>query len=500
MAGSPEVLLIYPRPSPDSPQKNPALSIFYPGEAAAREGFEVSYWDERFDQTSDLPPLLDRVRLVAISSLSGFQLSRTVDIARDVRRRHPDLPIVLGGVHATFLPEQSLREPFVDYVVMGEGEDPFPALLRVLLRGEGSLAAIPGIGYQRDGSVVCQPRVATFDVKNRYVSPVSERTRRYFAVSAARDEVILPSSRGCPWRCSFCSVPGQYLKKYKAIPFEHWKADIEAIHRIQPFRFIELEDENSAYFIKRMEQYAAVLQSLGVTYHLHLRADQLLDEALVKRLADTGCVRIHIGVESGSPRVLNEVLRKEEDIAAFPAAARLLAKHGIEAVYTYIIGNPTETRAEMLATLDLADRLYAVHGGHCRSTIYVLMPLPGTEIHEQARGHGWILPEDMAGWSTMSAAHNPLLPPEINDIYYVGGFHFNRNHKTRQNFPGLTRFAILPFEWAMRLRWRLRWFSGFAFERACIQRLLAWRSRANAGTLHRHAGWHLAFEGIRLTP
>ncbi len=517
--------------------------MIYPGRAAEEAGHRVYYWDARLDREEEWSAAVKRVDVVALSSLSGFQLGEAMRLARTLKKRHPEKIVVWGGVHVTFQPIQSLRENIVDYVVIGEGEKRFPALLRALERGKG-FKEVDGVGYKKsspgfsldpeeqevfkeipapkglklrsggkreiielhdpngcyDGEIFVRRRGLALDLKNDYISAVSGNTARLFIEAAKRNEVILQSSRGCNWSptsCEFCSVGGQYTQfdyrtgrvqsVYRYIPFEPWSKDLRAIYRLHPFDFIELEDENSSWFLKDW-RYAELLYELGVTYHLHLRSDQLHDEEVVSKLARTGCVRIHIGAESGNERTL-ALMRKNEEVADHYQAARVLAKHGIEGVYTWIVGNPGETPAEIMDTLRVSDEVRVLHPkGKSRATIYVLMPLPGTIAFERAKSEGWPLPEKMEGWTELSAAKNPRLPRWMNNIYFIAGFHHNRYHKTPQNFPGWWRLLIFPFEFLIEWRWRRaietksrRFLSFFRLEEFIISRLLGWRSRRSVG-------------------
>ena len=105
-----------------------------------------------------------------------------------------------------------------------------------------------------------------------------------------------------------------------------------------------------------------------------------------------------------------------------------------------------------------------------------------------AKEAGWDLPKTMQAWTELSAAYNPFVPMWMNNIYYIGGLHHNRFHKTAQNFPGWWRLLILPFELLIEKRWQKGietanplWFKYFGFEYWCITKLVGFRSKRSVG-------------------
>lgn len=177
---STKVLLIYPVPSIASPQRSPPLSILYVGEALKQavkrgmsdEEFEVRYFDERYDDMPDI----DWPDIVGVSSMTGYQLKGAI-LWLQYAKLH-NKRTILGGIHATMQPEQCLEEPYVDSVVLSEGE----------------WAVLDAIG----GS-----RIAQRHLNGEHVSPVSPDTLIHFQRSAKTGDTILLTSRGCPFRCQF---------------------------------------------------------------------------------------------------------------------------------------------------------------------------------------------------------------------------------------------------------------------------------------------------------
>ena len=567
--GAYDILLAFPRPSLSSPQKNQPLGLFYVGESARQYGFRVAYWDARHDREEDFFTLAAQSNAVGFSAITGYQLGEFVRLATQVKARSPATPIILGGAHATLTdPQTNLDDPLVDYVVFGEGELRLPALLRAIY-DRAWLPLVDGIGYRKPGGPICvQASRHVPDLERDLPDVVNPWTQRYFVAAALRNEMILPVSRGCPWStdsCDFCSVGRQYMDSYRKIPFEKWKAAIDAVHQQVPFSHIELEDENSAIAIKLSEPYIPYLKEKGITTHLHLRSDQLLKGSWVQWMADHGVVRIHVGVESGNRRVLNQVMHKHESVEDHFAAARNMAAAGIEMVGTYIVANPTETWQEIRQTLQLADDLRKLFPPKkYRATIYVLAAFPGTSIYSDIRdmhvfcellkevesqpaelasrlpdrlraqlaswvkapggragvgaspkaadsaqpslvayldGSGslqgllqesrkwlWPMPKTLQEWTRSSAAYNPFLPDCWNAIYPIAGLHFNKAHKTAQNFPGWKRGLIKPFELLFDLRFFLAVGCGFEWalkgtrwEMKAVNRVINWAAQRSVG-------------------
>jgi hypothetical protein len=309
------------------------------------------------------------------------------------------------------------------------------------------------------------------------------------------------------------------------VPFPQWQRAIQEVLKHVRFGHIELEDENSATVIKATEPYLPFLKSEGITSHLHLRSDQLLDPERVRWMAKAGVVRIHVGVESGNERVLNQVMHKHESVETHYVAARNMAAAGIEEVATAIVANPTETWPEMRQTLQMMEKLRRMFPAKMfRATVYVLAALPGTSVYkdirdmhvfcdllergdkdelrpwlksqeraagcgggkqkaadsvqlslaryldgtgsletlrEEARKWLWPMPDSLRDWTRTSAAYNPKLKPHINAIYAVAGIHFNQAHKGKQNFPGWKQVLIKPFDILCDLRFYLSAERGF---------------------------------------
>ena len=431
-----DILLIYPEPSKESPQRNPALSIFYGGASCEQKGYNVDYFVEGIDSLSILNNKISKSTIIGISSMMGYQWKRSKEIIKKIRSISKTKPIVLGGIMATILPDEA--EKYVNCCVKGEGENSLLEYMKNL-----SLKRI---------------NAPLIDFRKEYVSPITNKTEKYFYDSAKRNSIIFPTSRGCFSKCGFCVVNNLYCGKWRDIGFDKWKADIEKIYLLYPFTYFELNDENFMPTPKRIEKYGTFLGNLNLDWHLHARADSITPD-IAKDLKKFGCSQIHIGAESGNNRILS-LVGKNITVSKTKESAEILSGCKIKTTYTFMMGLPTETKNEFLDTLNFMDDLYKIHKGYCRMTLYEYQPLNGTPLYLKY-GKG----------NTLKAIYN--------NIYYISGLNFNRgeNDKTDKNFPNKWRLLIKPFEFLCKKRWERKFFYFFGIEKILIKFLFIIRRK-----------------------
>ena len=433
------VLLVYPIPSIASPQKSPPLSILHVGEALKQQGdYQVRYFDERYDPEPDL----DWADVVGVSSMTGYQLKGAIKYLKAAKAKGKRT--VLGGIHVTMQPEQCLKEDYVDSIVLGPGEWAFKQ-------------AIHGA------------EIASEPLNGRHVSPVSNDTLVHFERSARTGDTVLMTSRGCPFRCGFCYTQQFFKRKWESVDLELWKSDIISLVVFANVKKLEHGDDWIGKW-SRAKEIIKFLQGLGVEYRPSIRAHQINDE-VAREMAELGIKHVSIGMETASTRML-ELTQKDITPGDQIRCAEALAKYGIWPLYYWIVGFPTETRAEINETLDQADRMDKIHKGKLTQNIYAYTALPGTPLFELVDQS--TLPQSMEEWSEYSLhqTHDKL----ASNLYHIGGlrFHRGKGDKTDRNFPGWRRWIIRPFEWMVAIRWRLRWFSGFGLEKRAIEKLLEW--------------------------
>jgi len=460
---NPKILLCNPKTSEMHPNRQPALSIFYPGAALEQAGYDVDYWDASYEDVSLLQPRLDEADIVGVTSMTGYQLRGAEQILRQAKAEKKIT--VMGGPHASIVPEQCIKEPFVDYVVVGEGEQTLTNLVGSLQ--DGAKIELPGV-MSKDGYPGAAARMEGED----YVLPLTEKNAKYFRFAADEGKFSIQTSRSCPYRCAFCYNLSNNIAKYHYLPLDQIAIYKERFPSLNHTTIVD--DWLGAK--KRIITVASELERQDVSYTMNIRAGQI-DEELAEHLYRTGCVHVMFGMESGSPRVLKEVVDKGETVENYLKAARSFRKFNIRRQFSFILGMPGETETERRETLDFISEIYGAAEGNVGVAIYNYVPFPGTPLLPAAIEEGFVAPTTMKGWSELE--RNKSINKKVNEnVFFIGGLthHRSKGNRTDTNFPGPLRLLIMPFELLCRLRWKLRFWDYFKLEKFFITQLLKWRT------------------------
>jgi radical SAM superfamily enzyme YgiQ (UPF0313 family) len=478
-----DCLLVFPKPSIESPDCSPALSVFFPGAAVQEAGGKVRYLDLRFDAEETLIAELRRKpMIVGVSSMTGFQLAEAARVLTLTRQLSPSSVTVLGGCHASSLPEECASDPKIDVVIVGDGERP---LVRLVEAG-GQPMGISGTCYRREERLVREPIEShpVLDVP----FPLRPETERYFRIAAESRYLRYPDSRGCPFSCRFCfnnSVPGA---AYRCMPFEMWTDHVLRLRSALPLDRLVLSAEIFGANRQRLLDVVTFLNGISLPYFASMRCDQIDTEAAAL-LARTGCEELYLGAESGSDRVLQDIVGKRMagGVEAILGSARALAPYAIRCTYSFIVGFPGERSEDRRASMAIAEDIARVNR-KALVTFFVFTPYPGTPLFEEMVQGGYQPPVGLEAWSRMSRSDHE--DSEIDALYYLAGLRFQgrKGGKTSQNFRGVWRLAVLPLEAMARLRWRYQLTWGFGLEKRIARHLFQFAAHRKAVRLSHGRG------------
>ena len=383
-------------------------------------------------------------------SLTTRQWRRGRDLVAEIRawtnRAGVSLPIIAGGLHPTFAPEETLASPGFDYVCLGEGEAAMLDLVTALESGDGdggkdgaaateggvATAADTAGGAPADSSAspagqrrslpMLMPTAAgpsanpTPDVSPNSLPNVSPNIwarggsrpplREPFAPIddlpyLARDMldeqpgvVHMATQRGCPFPCTYCAARmynqlyrdrGEYGRRRS---HANVLDELSALKDAGKLAYVIFLDDTFTIHHPWVREFCRVYRrDIGVPFSLHARVETV-NEKLLHTLAEAGCQQITYGVESGSERIRREIMRRPVTNQRFIDVFRWTREAGIYVTANYMLGLPGETRADLQATLDLARDLDVLDFGY-----FVFYPYPGTQLFQLCRERGY-LPED----------------------------------------------------------------------------------------------------------
>lgn len=321
---------------------------------------------------------------------------RTVRIVKEIDK---GIQVVLGGPHVHIFPKETINLPGIDYIVLGEGEAVFKDLVDNIQNPE-ALKGVKGIVFRKNGQIIntgMRDLVKDLDelpFPARHLTPY----KKYSSLLAKRTPITtMITSRGCPYHCSFCDRP-HLGKRFRARTSQNVVDEMESCAELGIYEFLIYDDTftvNSRRVIDICEEIQR--RGLEIGWDVRARVDTVNKEML-KVMRNAGCERIHYGVEAGTNKIL-KVLNKGITIDQARETFRWTKEIGISTLAYFMIGSPTETREDILQTIEVAKLLDPdyVH-------FTILTPFPGTQIYFDGLEQG-VFKEDF--WQRFAA--NPTL-------------------------------------------------------------------------------------------
>ena len=330
---------------------------------------------------------------VTFTTETRFQGFRFI---RAARRALPQAWIVAGGPHVTFAAQDTLeRLVDLDAVCRGEGEYTLLETVESLARG-GGLEEVSGLSFRRDGQVIHNPPRPFIEDLDALPLPARHLLdmKRYdgFTVDVPGRGKIpftnIMSSRGCPIGCCFCSTSAMWGKRFRGHSPSRVVEEIASVVEDHGARGVWFFDDSFTMDRGRVQAICNLMieRGLDVPWLCDARVDAV-DESLLSKMKEAGCCGVSFGVETGSQRLLDEVLGKKISLHRVLEVRDWCRSIDLRVRWLFMVGLPTETKDEALQTLDLMAEL----GGD--NSMGVLKVYPGTGLEDLAREKG-IFEED----------------------------------------------------------------------------------------------------------
>ncbi len=353
--------------------------LLYIASFAIKRGYEVVIYDRNVE-TSTLEEILKkfRPRVVGMGCLTGTVIEDAVAVSKQIRSFDPSIKIVWGGIHTTLYPDSVLKNYFVDFVVVGDGEKAFTGLLDVIIGDNGHVSLVDNIGYKDDNQLKYTRRsFLNMDDLSQpawHLIQVENYIRKKFYANRV---ITINTSRGCPYKCSFCCVPSIHMGKWRAVSAEVIVDNLFYLKNKYGIDGFQVDDDEFDIDRSRVMKLCDLLErnKLDLKWS-HFSRINIAREDVLRREKECGLSLIEFGVESGSERML-KFLNKGQTIEQIKKAYLMCGKLRLKTSALFMVGLPTETPDELKQTVRLINQLNP-HLTIC--TLY--KPYPGTELFE----------------------------------------------------------------------------------------------------------------------
>jgi radical SAM superfamily enzyme YgiQ (UPF0313 family) len=394
----------------------PPLGLLYLAAVLKQKGIEVEILDAFIEKYSWIQlkkafcqkkPDVVGVSFTTETRFDGF---RTIKIAKQVL---PKSLIVAGGVHVSLASEDTLLHvPELDIIVRDEGEQTFLEVLKAFEKG-GSFSKILGISFRKNNKILHNPPRPF--IQNLDEIPFPDRRLLSDRYSLTLDvpgkgKVLaahLMSSRGCPIGRNFCASSRMWGELFRARSPENVVAEIEWLVEKYGVKGIWFFDDTLTMNPSRVEKICNLIlkRRLDINWFCEIRVDTV-NKDLLKKMKEAGCYQVCFGVESGSQRIIDEIIGKKIRIEQVRKVTKWCEELDILIYPTFIVSHPTEVLNEARQTIALMRELKSYANGDV--TIGVLKIYPGTKLEKYAKENG-ILPVDFS-WAKEHDPRVVLLP------------------------------------------------------------------------------------------
>ena len=323
--------------------------------ALTPDDVEIAFFDDRLE----VIPYDEPTDLVAIS-IETYTAKRAYQIATEYRRRN--IPVVMGGFHATLLPEEVME--YAEAVVVGEAELLWPQLVEDFRQGKMKRL------YKQE----TRPDIS-------HVMPDRSifKGKKYLRIR------LIEASRGCVFKCNFCAITSYFdATQTRRCP----ESIVEEIRQINdPKALYFFVDDNSVSNPKEAKKLYEALKPLKIRWVTQATITMTYDEDLLKTMKESGCQAVLIGFESLNQENLASMNKKfNYQRGGFERALKKLKKYGIRLYATFLFGYENDTLESFKATVDfcMKHKIFIAAFNH-------LTPFPGTPLYEELKKDGKLL-------------------------------------------------------------------------------------------------------------
>ncbi len=392
----------------------PPLGIALLASVLEKEGHQVRIID---CTTEEIPPdkitdyINEKYDYIGITSFTQT-VPLAYKMAKNIKSVFNDAVIVMGGIHASALPEEVASNPYVDICVRGEGEE----TIKEIVAGV-DIEKIRGISYKKNGKIIHNQKREQISDLDPYPLPAyhllpMDKYRSMLGVAIKEPSIGLIISRGCPGRCEYC-FPNSLGNKVRMKSPKKILEEILLLKNKYGKKEIDFYDDTFTMFKDKITEMCNLLidNKVDIAWSCCTRADFITKDLLIL-MKKAGCHQVMYGIESGSSHVREELGKKIR--VDFKEIVKMTQKIGIQIRATFMIGNYMETYDDVVKTINYSKYLntdYAIFN--------ITTPYPGTRLYGRLEKEGRILTKDWTKYDFFNVVfkHPNLSSEEIIKLY-----------------------------------------------------------------------------------
>ena len=375
----------------------PRLGSYILGGMMRRRGWEV---DIIYEEQKDIP--WDEMNSVEIAGISTITSTAPRAYAIADRIRSMGIPVIMGGPHVTFMPDEALEH--ADFIIRGEGEKALMAFIDAWEKDK-DFSEVPNLSFKQEEKSVHNPMHAPISDLDKIPFPDFSDFFIHGKEIAGHKIIPIQTSRGCPYDCEFCSVTAMFGRKYRFRSTENIIQELRQYnHRKNVIFFYD------DHFTANRKRTKALLESMikekfKFKWSTQVRADLARDAEMVKLMKKAGCHTLYIGLESVNPRSLSE-MKKKQTVEDVLHAVKIIKRNRIHIHGMFVYGFDEDDWATVKKTVRFAKR-----SGLSSTQFLILTPLPGSRFFYKMINQERILFKD---WALYDAHHVVFQPARFS--------------------------------------------------------------------------------------
>ena len=303
----------------------------------------------------------EKADIIGVSVLS-YSLKCSVEIIKIIKNVKPQIKVIIGGPHCTLFPKKALEETKADISVQGDGEIIFNDIKKAIIK-KGDFSKIPGIYYKENGHIKKGAPLKLIEDLNSIPFPSRHLIKKYnygkeYNPNIKKGEFTsVVMSRGCPFRCKFCSRNSISMKKYRIRSAENTLEEIKELYQ-QGYRYVAFEDDS--FLSNKIEVHklfeGIIKENIDMKFIITATRVDAADKELFQKMKTAGVTHLQFGFESGNQDVL-DFYDKNTTINGIKKAVNLSNNIGFFTIGTFILGAPFETKDHFERTINFAKSL-----------------------------------------------------------------------------------------------------------------------------------------------